>query len=77
MSTETGTPEAPAAEYRDYSVTWEIELSACSPQEAAEEALDSMGNYGAKVFVVTDDAGNRTEVDLDEREEEADGRSQY
>jgi hypothetical protein len=55
----------------EYRVTWEIELDADSPREAAAKALaiqrdpDSV----ATVFDVIDETGNRERIDLDKTED--------
>jgi hypothetical protein len=54
----------------DYTVTWEIQLSADSPRAAAELALEIQRDVysDAVVFSVTGDDGNQTTVDLMEVE---------
>ena len=54
------------------SVSWEIDLDAATPREAAEEALRIMQRPDtmATVFDVTDPAGNTHRVDLMEGEED-------
>lgn len=49
-----------------YVVTWEIDIEAKSPKEAAIEALriQRKANSWATVFEVTDEKGNKTKVDL-------------
>jgi hypothetical protein len=49
-------------------VTWEIDIDADNPVEAAQKALRIQRNPEsiATVFAVTDETGNTTEVDLDE-----------
>jgi hypothetical protein len=58
----------------DYTVTWEIQLSADSPRAAAELALEIQRDVysDAVVFSVTGDDGNQTTVDLMEAENEND-----
>jgi len=50
---------------QQYHVTWEIDLDAETPEEAAREALDIHRDLSsiASVFTVTDYAGNVTVVD--------------
>jgi len=48
----------------EYKVTWSMELSADSPQEAAEIALDSISFGTAKVFTVIEE-GHLEGVDID------------
>lgn len=40
---------------KTYKITWSIEISADSPEEAAKEALDSIINGCAKVFEVSEE----------------------
>lgn len=58
----------------DYRVTWEIDINADSPQEAAKQAWEHMQrpDSTANVFDVVDSKGNTTRVDLLELEEESD-----
>ena len=53
-------------------VTWEIDLDAATPREAAEKAFAIMQQPGttATVFDVTDPAGDTHRVDLMEGEED-------
>lgn len=55
-----------------YSIKWEIEIDAETPEEAARKALeiqrDSQSIY-AMVFDVSDQRGNTTRVDLIELED--------
>ena len=55
-----------------HHVTWEIDLDAGTPREAAEEAFAIMQRPGttATVFDVTDEAGATHRVDLMEGEED-------
>ena len=55
----------------EYHVTWEIDLAADSPREAAREALAIQRDPGsiATVFDVTDAAGRTDRVDLEESEQ--------
>ena len=57
-------------QYR-YLVTWEIDIYADSPWEAAEKARDSMkAPYSiANVFEVIDDKGVGTIIDLSEEQQ--------
>ena len=54
----------------DFNIIWEIDVDAASPEDAARMARaiqydrDSMAN----VYLVGDDAGNRTTIDLNETE---------
>ncbi|MDD4987000.1 MAG: hypothetical protein PHQ43_14745 [Dehalococcoidales bacterium] len=49
----------------EYSIKWEIDLSAESPQEAAAEALGIQRdkNSTATIFSVTDSNGKETYID--------------
>ena len=66
----TDTQESEPQERKEqlYHVTWEIDIGAASPKEAAEKALaiqhdpDSL----ATVFDVADEAGDITRIDLDD-----------
>jgi hypothetical protein len=49
-----------------YRVTWEIDIEAESPRQAAEIADGFRRLSTMPCFAVTDRAGNVTEVDLDE-----------
>lgn len=55
-----------------YSIKWEIEIDAETPEEAARKALeiqrDPQSIY-AMVFDVSDQRGNTTRVDLIEQED--------
>lgn len=53
-----------------YLVTWEIDIHADSPWEAAEEAWNHMREPGssANVFNVFDENGEKTLVDLEEQQ---------
>lgn len=55
-----------------YSVNWEIEIEAESPEAAARQALkiNRDQNSTATVFDIYDEDGNHTRVDLLEIEEE-------
>lgn len=55
-----------------YTVTWEIELDAESPEDAARQALEIQRDpfSSALVFFVQDEMGDRVMVDLFEEEEE-------
>jgi hypothetical protein len=61
-----------------YHVTWEIELSAVSPAQAAQKALAIQRNPEsyATVFDVADGAGNLTRIDLAEISSEPDDLDQ-
>ena len=61
----------------EYHVTWEIDLTADSPREAAEQALAIQRdpNSTATVFDVVDEDGNAERVDLEEPREPA--RTQF
>lgn len=56
-------------EKRDFVVRWQMDISATSPQEAAEKALAYIVDpeSSAKVFDVihVDDTGNETETTID------------
>jgi hypothetical protein len=56
-----------------YFVTWEIDIEAETPIEAAQKALEIQRRPGsiANVFDVTDEAGEKTRVDLEELKEDA------
>ena len=51
---------------RTYHVTWEIDIDANNPTEAAVQALQTQKDWQsiAKVFKVTNSRGQTTEVDL-------------
>ena len=56
---------------KNYKVTWEIELSANNPLEAAEEAAHSIQFGTAKCFETIDvKTGEKHLVDLDEKNED-------
>lgn len=62
-------PICPAVELRDlrdFRVTWEIDLAACSPRDAAEKALAIHRDPASSAvhFTVVDDAGVLHAVDL-------------
>jgi hypothetical protein len=59
---------------KEYAVTWNIDISASSAREAAEEAFKCMQEIGttAVVFNVCDEGGEFTIVDLLEDPEEQD-----
>lgn len=48
---------------QEYNVEWSAEIDANNPEEAAKEALDYILK-GIRSFVVTDDKGNNTTIDL-------------
>jgi len=52
----------------NYRVSWEMDIEADSPREAAERALEIQRRPDsiATVFSVRDEAGESIEVDLDE-----------
>jgi len=54
-----------------YRITWEIDIDADSPREAAEQALIIHRNPEsiATVFDVTDEGGHTERIDLDEAED--------
>lgn len=54
----------------EYYVEWDIDIDANSPREAAEKVLQIMRDpqSRATLFRVTDDKGNKTNVDLEEEE---------
>lgn len=62
----------------EYTVTWEVQLDAESPEEAARLARAWQRNAACRVgcFEVTDEAGEIVLVDLDERDELAAIRAQ-
>jgi len=51
-----------------YVVTWEMDIDASTPQQAAQQAFEHMQRPGtsANVFDVADEDGNITRVDLEE-----------
>ena len=53
-----------------FHVTWEIDIDAATPEEAARKARANQQyprpGYWCGVFGVTDDSGETTSVDLDE-----------
>ena len=53
---------------KNYCVTWELELDADSPEEAARLAWKFMRETDANCncFTVCDDEGNVTRIDLEE-----------
>lgn len=53
---------------KEYKVRWEIEVSADSPREAAEEAyrIHRDSDSIAGVFYVFDRRGKKTKIDLNE-----------
>jgi len=55
----------------EYRITWEIQITADSPREAAEQALviQRVPNSIATVFDVADDDGNIERIDLEEIDE--------
>ena len=55
----------------EYHVTWEIDLDAASPQEAAEHALAIQRDpdSAATVFDVTDSTGTTDRIDLEGADE--------
>lgn len=55
---------------KTYHVTWEIDVSAASPEDAAEQArqIQLMPESMATVFDVADGEGNSKRVDLMETE---------
>jgi hypothetical protein len=55
----------------EYRVSWEIDIDASSPEEAARQALAIHRDRFsiATVFAVTDDRGDITHVDLTEIDE--------
>ena len=71
---EDAAPTTAEVVEQNYLVTWEIDVTAKSPEEAARKARElqqrSSEGYGAGVFDVTDDEGNVTRVDLDEIDQE-------
>lgn len=55
---------------QEYTVKWEIQLSADTPQEAAQIAQDWIRDkYGAHMFSTKDENGVCHTVDLDEPED--------
>ena len=50
-----------------YRVSWEIDVDADSPEEAAQQALTIQADPDsiATCFTVVDEHGNRIDVDLD------------
>jgi hypothetical protein len=54
----------------NYAVTWDIEIDADSPEEAARLAREMQTDptTTATIFDVTDGRGRRTRVDLDSGE---------
>lgn len=64
---DLGVTPTPQGGMNDYRVTWEIDLSATSPKEAAKRAMYFQRPQStAHVFVVTDSYGTAVQVDLDE-----------
>ena len=53
----------------EYRVIWTIDLDANSPEDAARKALAIQRDPAsiATCFVITDDHGNRRDVDLDDK----------
>jgi hypothetical protein len=58
--------DAPAPVFHNYVVSWCIDIESTSPEAAAEQALNIQRDMDsiATVFVVKDDAGVETTVDL-------------
>jgi hypothetical protein len=58
---------------KDFAVTWEIDVQADSPLEAARIAWNTMRARGsiANVFTVCDDEGNIDRIDLQAEKEES------
>ena len=56
----------------EYHLTWEIDLDADSPRQAAEKALTIHRNPEsiATVFDVKDETGHTERIDLDDAEDE-------
>jgi len=56
---------------KSYLVTWEIDISAMTPREAAQEALDIQRDAGsfANVFTVKTKRGKPVEIDMEVAEE--------
>jgi hypothetical protein len=56
-----------------YHLTWEIDIDASSPREAAEKALAIQRDQGsiATVFDVVDEGGDSVRIDLEESSEDA------
>lgn len=56
----------------NYTVTWEIQVSAKTPREAAEIARSFQRDHSAMVgvFDVIDESGEGVRVDLDDAEED-------
>jgi hypothetical protein len=56
---------------QSYSVSWEIELDAETPQDAAREAwrIMRLTDSSANCFTVCDDQGNVTRIDLQAEKE--------
>lgn len=75
MSTDWILPEkgTPGAKYKSYSVTWQIDVDADNPTDAAKQAYALMHAPGstANVFSVWDSDGEETVVDLEEINQEA------
>lgn len=64
--------EASSSPYQQFRVTWEIDIQARSPMEAAEEALTVQRRAGssAVVFDCEDETGTIVRVDLDQSKDE-------
>jgi hypothetical protein len=60
---------------QNYHVTWEIDVTAKNPQDAAKKAWKMMRGHGstANVFDVFDSDGEKTHVDLQEIKEDNNG----
>lgn len=54
-----------AKKLREYHVVWEIDISATSPMDAAEQAAKIQRDSNG-VFDVTNERGQTTRVDLEE-----------
>jgi hypothetical protein len=58
----------------EYRVTWEIDIEAATPEEAARKALTIQrdANSRATVFNVTDEDGEMEDIDITAIDEEED-----
>ena len=49
----------------NYVISWEIDIEAETPEEAAKEAASYMSNPRCRSFTATDEDGGRTIIDLE------------
>ena len=49
----------------NYVISWEIDIEADTPEEAAKKAVKYMDNPRCRSFTATDEDGGRTIIDLE------------